>query len=219
MTIIIILLAVIVYILWKIYQQREREIGQKEEEKFDIEWQKKKMEKFKDYPNLCGKLEGNWLEVFANHHHNGIPLLKLCYMLYFQDSVKIEFSEGSFKFDSLWDASEELLEHLGKYHEGTIVEHEIALATYWQVAAEEVTKLIEASPKKTTTERGHLVAPIEGYKLETQPFTDINRIAALFPKKSNHPAEEITFMDIDGHFPRKSEGSEYVKQKLEKLGL
>ncbi|MCI0566067.1 hypothetical protein L0Y46_02605, partial [bacterium] len=133
MTFIYILLAIIAFILWKIYRQREDEKEQIASEKFDAEWEEKKKEEFKDYPHLWGKLEGNWLEVFANHHKNGLPLLKIAFLLMLGESTKIDYSEGSLKYDSLWDCSKELLEHLEKYHEGTTAEHEIALCTYWQI--------------------------------------------------------------------------------------
>lgn len=40
-------------------------------------------------------------------------------------------------FDSLWDLTEELLEHLEKYHESTKYENELAIMTFWQLAAQE----------------------------------------------------------------------------------
>jgi uncharacterized protein (DUF952 family) len=58
MTLVYILLAVIAFILWKIYRQREEEKEAVEAEKFDVEWEAKKKEEFKDYPHLYGKLEG-----------------------------------------------------------------------------------------------------------------------------------------------------------------
>ncbi len=205
-TIVIILLAVIAYFLWKIYHQKEDEKEKVENEKFEAEWEQKKKEEFKDYPHLYGKLEGNWLEVFANHAKNNIPLLKLAYFLYLGESTKMDFSDGASKWDSLWDISEELLEHLEKYHEGSITEHEIAVATYWQIAAEAAGEIIKENPV------------VEGKKLEAEPFTNIEKIIALFPKKSNHPAEEISFSDGNG-FPRESKGSTVIKNKMKSLGL
>jgi hypothetical protein len=107
----------------------------------------------------------------------------------------------------MWDLTEELLEHLEKYHEGSVVEHEIAIAAYWQIAATEVEGLYKENPE------------IEGNKLEVAPYTDIVNIVSLFPKKSNHPNKEMVFMDEKGVFPKKSEGSEHIKQKLRALGL
>lgn len=204
---VIILLAIIAYILWRIYRQREDEKIEIANEKFEAEFEQKRKEKFKAYPHLYGKLEGNWLDVFAMHAERGTPLLKLAFFLMLEESTKIDFSEGSFKWDALWPLTEELLEHLDKFHEGSIVEHEIAVAAYWQVAAEAVSELIKENPK------------IEGSKLEVEPYTNIKKIVSLFPKKSNHPVEEISFLDEKGIFPRESKGSAQIKEKLKTLGI
>ena len=129
--------------------------------------------------------------MFDNHAERGTPLIKLSFMLYLQESTKINFSEGSFKWDSLWDLTEELLEHLEKFHEGTTIEHEIAVATYWQTAAEAVGELIKENPE------------IEGAKLEAEPFININKIVSFFPKKDNHPDQDLSFFDENSSFPRK----------------
>lgn len=206
-TLAVILLAVIAYILWRIYRQREDEKAEIANEKFDAEWEQKKKEEFKDYPHLYGKLEGNWLEVFATHAQNNIPLLKLIFYLYLGESTKMDYSDGSVRWDTLWDISEELLEHLEKYHEGSIIEHEIAVATYWQVAAEAMGELIKEN------------SVVEGNKLEVDPFTNITKIVLLFPKKTNHPAQEISLLDEKGIFPRSSKGSAHIQEKLKALGL
>lgn len=216
---VIILLVVIAYILWRIYRQREDEKAEIVRENLIVELEKQKKEELKDYPHLYGRLEGNWLEVFDHHVKNGLPLLKLAFLLYLQESTKFDFSEGAMKFDNLWDLSEELLEHLEKYHEGSITEHEIAVCTYWQIASEAAGELIKSSPEKTISKSGRDRAPIEGKKLETEPFTDLMRISSLFPRKSNHPKEEISFIDANGIFPRKSEGSTHIHNKLKALGL
>ena len=176
-------------------------------------------EKFKDYPHLYGKLEGNWLEVFALHAKNPGHLMKLMFYLMLGESVKIDWSEGSLKYDTLWDCSKELLEHLEKYHEGSVTEHEIALCTYWQIAAEAVGELIKESPEKHPSDSGNEWAPIEGNKLEVEPFTNIEKITALFPRKANHPDKEITFFNPDGSFPRESKGSDFIDKKISALGL
>lgn len=204
---IIIFLAIIAYFLWRIFRQREDEKDAIANEKADLEYEQRQKEKFKEYPHLYGKLEGNWLEVFASYAEKDIPLLKLSFMLMLQESTKIDYSEGSMKWDALWDCTAELLEHLEKFHEGTVIEHEIAITTYWQMAAEAVGKLIKENPE------------IEGGKLEVAPFTNINKIASLFPKKSGHPHKEISFTAEDGSFPRKSNGSPYIREKLKALGL
>ncbi len=66
---------------------------------------------------------------------------------------------------------------------------------------------------------GAHTSEVAGEKVEAAPFTDIEKIAALFPKKSNHPAHEITFFDKDGSFPRKSKGSALIDEKMSALGL
>lgn len=206
-TLIIILLAIIAYLLWCIYRQHEDEKRDAAIEKFQTKQEQEKKDLENKYPHLVGKLEGNWLEVFAMQAERGVPLLKLAFLLYLSESTKIDYSEGSLKWDAFWDLSEELLEHLDKFHEGSIAEHEIAVVTYWQIAAEAVGELIKKN----------LV--IEGGKLEVEPYTDITKIVSLFPKKANHPAKEISFSNEKGSFPRESKGSAHVKEKLRSLGL
>lgn len=207
MTLLYILLIIIAFILWKIYRQRESEKEQIANEKIDAEWEAKKKEEFKDYPNLWGKLEGNWLEVFANQHKRGLPLLKIAFLLMLEGTTKFDLSEGSLKYDTLWDCSEELLEHLEKYHEGSAAEREIAMCTYWQIAAGVAEELTKENKE------------VAGKKLETEPFTNIEKIANIFPKKTNHPSKEITFFDEKGSFPRESKGSALIDEKIKALGL
>jgi len=64
-----------------------------------------------------------------------------------------------------------------------------------------------------------LVRKVAGGKLETAPFTDIEKVAALFPKKADHPAHEITFFNKDGSFPRESKGSAFIDAKIKTLGF
>lgn len=219
MEIIYILFAIIAFILWKIYRQKQNEIDQVATEKFDAEWEVKKKEEYKDYPHLYGKLEGNWLEVFALHAKNPGHLLKIMFHLMLGESTRIDYSEGSLKYDTLWDCSKELLEHLEKYHEGSTAEHEIALCTYWQIAATEAGELIEKKPNTGSLSSGTHTAEIEGKEIEAEPFTNIEKIASLFPKKANHPEKEITFFNKDGSFPRESKGSELIDKKMSDLGL
>lgn len=206
-TLIVILLTIIAYLLWRIFKQREddKKIAIIEKFQAEREWEKKDIEN--KYPHLVGKIDGNWLQVFSNNVEHGVPLLKLAFYLYLQESTKIDYSEGSFKWDSLWDLTKELLEHLEKFHEGSVIEHEIAVAAYWQIAAEAIEEVIKENPV------------IEGNKIEAEPYTNIIKIMSLFPKKKNHPNEEISFMDKNGIFPRESEGSAYIDEKLEALGL
>lgn len=219
MTILYILLAIIAYYIYRIYRQKEDEKDAIYNEKLDAEYEAKKKEEFKDYPHLYGKLEGNWLEVFALHAKNPGHLLKLMFYLKIGESTKIDYSEGLMKWDSLWDASKELLEHLEQCHEGSITEHEIALATYWQLAATKMGELVKEKPNTRSLSSGAHTSPIEGEELEKAPFTDIEKIASLFPKKANHPAHEISFFNKDGSFPRESKGSALIDEKISALGL
>jgi hypothetical protein len=204
---VIILLAIIAYILWLIYKQREDDKRQMAYEKYQVESEQKEKELISKYPHLVNKLEDNWLQVFSCQSERGTPLLKLAFMLYLQESTKIDYSEGSQKWDTLWDLTEELLEHLEKFHEGSVIEHEIAITTYWQITAEAVGELIKENPK------------IDGKKMEAEPFTNITKIVSLFPKKANHADKEFAFFDENGLFPRESNGSQYIKDKLKALGL
>ena len=220
MIILYIILAIIAYYIYRIYRQKEDEREAIADEKYELEREAMKKEEFKDYPHLYGKLEGNWLEVFATHAKHPGHLLKIMFYLMLGESTKIDYSEGSMKYDGLWDCSKELLEHLEKYHDGTIAEHEIAVCTYWQIAATEVGELLKKKPntKSLSSPDAH-TAELEGKEIEAEPFTNIDKIASLFPKKANHPAKEITFFKADGSFPRESEGSALIDKKMSDLGL
>ena len=211
---IVILLAVIAYILWRMYALKEIERNEAYNKELDAQFEKNKEQRFKDYPNLYGKLEGNWLDVFAHHSENGIPMINMAFMLYLNETTKIDYSEGSLQWDDLWDLTEELLEHLENFHEGTTAEHLIAVCTYWQIAAEAISDLIENSPNKVTSESGRESAEIEGKALAKAPFTNIENILRLFPKRSNHPEKELSFRDEKGNFPRKSKGSEIIHKRI-----
>jgi len=221
MTLLYILLAIIAYILWRIYRQKENEKEAIANEKADAEYGQRRKEKFKDYPHLFGKIDDSWIQIFAEQSNiDGKDyLLKSMFFLMVGESTKIDYSDGSVKYDSLWDATKELLEHLEKFHEGSVVEHEIALATYWQLAATKMGELIKEKPNTGSLSSGAHTAEIEGEELEKAPFTDIEKIASLFPKKANHPAHEITFFNKDGSFPRESKGSALIDEKIKTLGL
>jgi len=220
-TLVVILLAIIAYILWRIYRQKEDEKDAIYNEKLDVEHEQARKEKFKDYPHLFEKIDDSWIEIFSRQSNiDGKDyLLKSMFYLMVHESTKIDYSEGSVKYDSLFDTTKELLEHLEKFHEGSVVEHEIALATYWQLAATKMGELIEAKPNTGSLSSGAHTAEIEGEEIEKAPFTDIENIAALFPKKHNHPAKEITFFNEDGSFPRESKGSELIDKKMSDLGV
>jgi len=221
MTFVYILLAIIAFILWKIYRQKEDEKQAIANEKADAEYEQNRKEKFKDYPHLFGKIDDSWIEVFARQSNiNGTNyLLKAMFLLMIGESTKIDYSEGSMKYDSLWDATKELLEHLEKFHEGSVIEHEIALATYWQLAATKMDELVKENPNTGSLKSGAHTAEVAGEKVEAEPFTDIEKIAVLFPKKHNHPDKEITFFNADGSFPRESKGSALIDEKISALGL
>jgi len=220
-TIIVIILAIIAYYLWKIYRQKEDEKEAIANEKSDAEYENNRKERFKDYPHLLDKVDDSWIEVFSRQSNiDGKDyLLKSMFYLMLGESTKIDYSEGSMKYDSLFDATKELLEHLEKFHEGSIVEHEIALATYWQLAATKMGELIKERPNTGSLSSGTHTAEIEGEELEKAPFTDIENIASLFPKKAHHPSHEITFFNKDGSFPRESNGSALIDKKISDLGL
>jgi hypothetical protein len=221
MTLVYILLAIIAYYIYRIYRQKEDEKDAIYNEKIDAEHKQARKEKFKDYPHIFEKIDDSWIQVFSQQSNiDGKDyLLKSMFFLMVGESTKIDYSEGSIKYDSLWDSTKELLEHLEKFHEGSVVEHEIALATYWQVAATKMGKLIEEKPNTESLSSGVHTSPIDGKELEKAPFTDIEKIASFFPKKANHPTHEITFFNKDGSFPRESNGSILIDKKIEAIGF
>ena len=219
MTILYILFAIIAFILWRIYRQKEDEKDTIANEKSDAEYEQNRKEKFKDYPYLFEKIDDSWIQVFAAQIKNGIPLLKVMFFLMVGESTKIDYSDGSVKYDSLWNATKELLEHLEKFHEGSITEHEIALTTYWQLAATKMGELIKENPNTGSLKSGAHTSAVAGEKVEVAPFTDIEQIASLFPKKDDHPAHEITFFNKDGSFPRESKGSALIDEKIKEIGF
>src|SRR3989344_224670 len=221
MIILYIILAIIAYYIYRIYRQKEDEKDAIANEKSDAEYEKNRIEKFKDYPHLIDKIDDSWIEVFSRQSNiDGKDyLLKSMFYLMLGESTKIDYSEGSVKYDSLFDVTKELLEHLEKFHEGSVVEHEIDLATYWQLAATKMGELIKERPNTGSLSSGAHTAEIEGEELEKAPFTDIEKISELFPKKANHPAHEITFFNKDGSFPRESKGSVLIDEKMSVIGI
>ena len=213
-TLIVILLAIIAYILWRIYRQKEAEKEAIADEKYDAEWEAKKKEEFKDFPHLIGKVDYTWLEIFGKQYieidkshpgrwqNGGSPHLNAAFMMYLKESNNTErdIIEVDHLFDSLWDLTEELFEHLEKYHEGTKWEYEIAIITFWQLADTESFKGKDFEAIKKM--------------FQSAPFTDIEKIASWFPKKDNHPAKELSFRDKEGNFPRESEGSKIIHERI-----
>lgn len=220
-TLIIIILGIIAYFIYKIYRQKEDEKDAIYNEKLDAEHEATRKERFKDYPHIFEKIDDSWIEVFSRQSNiDGKDyLLKSMFYLMLGESTKIDYSEGSVKYDSLFDVTKELLEHLEKFHEGSVIEHEIALATYWQLAATRMGELIKDRPNTGSLSSGAHTAEIEGQELEKAPFTDIEKIVSWFPKKANHPGHEITFFNKDGSFPRESKGSALIDEKIKTLGF
>lgn len=221
MIILYIILAIIAYYIYRIYRQKQNEIEAIADERSDAEYEKRRKERFKDYPHLIDKIDDSWIQVFAQQGNidGKSYLLKSMFFLMVGESTKIDYSEGSVKYDSLWNATKELLEHLEKFHEGSVLEHEIALATYWQLAATKMGELIKENPNTGSLSSGAHTSEVAGEKVEAEPFTDIEKIASWFPKKANHPAHEITFFNKDGSFPRESGGSKTIDEKISALGI
>ena len=220
MIILYILLAIVAYYLYRIYRQKEDEKEVIANEKSDAEYEQKRKERFKDYPHLFDKIDDSWIQVFSSQVYDGKSyLLKSMFFLMIGESTKIDYSEGSMKYDSLWNATKELLEHLEKFHEGSLIEHEVALATYWQLAATKMGELIKENPNTGSLKSGAHTSAVAGEKVEAAPFTDIEKIASLFPKKADHPHKEISFFAEDGSFPRESKGSAIIDAKIKALGL
>ncbi|PIV50940.1 hypothetical protein COX67_04790 [Candidatus Falkowbacteria bacterium CG_4_10_14_0_2_um_filter_36_22] len=204
MTLLYILLAIIAYILWRIYRQKEEEKEQIADEKYDAEWEAKKKEEHKDYPHLIGNIDYTWLKLFGKLYiEKNISHLNAAFSMYLKESNNTKLDmEVDMLFNSVWDLTEELLEHLETYHESTKYENEIAIITYWQLIAEEaesfVGKDMEAIKKA----------------FRTTPFTDIEKISSFFPKKDNHPDKELSFRDEKGEFPRESKGSKLIHDRI-----
>jgi hypothetical protein len=209
MELLYILLAIIAYFLWRIYRQKEEEKEQIANEKFDTELEAKKKEEFNDYPHLIGNLEYTWLKLFGKVYiEKNIPHLKAAFLMYLKEANNTQLDMRVDRlFDGTWDLTEELLEHLGKYHECAKYEAEIAIITYWQTIAQEAESF---TGKDFETIK---------QKFQSAPFTDIQKIPSWFPKKNNHPEKEFSFSDNKGNFPRESKGSPDVKKKLKALGL
>lgn len=214
MIFIYILLAIIAYYIYRIYRQKEDEREAIADEKYDAEYEAKKKEEFKDFPHLIGKVDYTWLEIFGRHYveteknhpgrwqDGGSPHLNAAFMMYLKESNNTErdIIEVDHLFDSLWDLTEELFEHLEKYHESTKWEYEIAIITFWQLA-------------ETESFKGKDFEAIKKM-FQSAPFTDIEKIASWFPKKDNHPHKEISFRDENGNFPRESKGSEMIHKRI-----
>lgn len=203
-TLIVILLAVIAYILWKMYHQKEEEIQTLMDEKFDAEWEEKRKEQFKHLPHLFGKIEDSWLQVFGEAYvERNISHINAAFLMYLKLSNNSDWDmDVDSLFDSLWDLTEELWEHLEEHHASTKYEYEIAFATLWQNVSEAAEQFV-----------GKDIETIKKM-FQLEPFTDIEKIPNWFPKNSNHPEVELTFRDSKGNFPRESNGSEIIHKRV-----
>lgn len=204
MTIVYILLAIIAYFLYRIYRQKEDEREAIADEKFEAEWEAKKEDEFKDFPHLIGKVDYTWLKLFGKLYvEKGISHINATYLIYLKEANNTKLDmEVDMLFDSVWNLTEELLEHLEKYHEGTKYEYEIAIITYWQLIAQEADSFV-----------GKNIEEIRK-AFHSAPFTDIEKIPSWFPKKDNYPNKEFSFRDKNGDFLRKSEGSKIIHERI-----
>lgn len=213
-TAIVILLAVIAYILWKSLKLKEQE----REEHLAAEWdreQKNKAEATRQkYPYITGKANPNWIELFGERINDSSRerLLKMAWLLYMGELKNVphegELIVSEIDYDNLWCLTEELYEHLEKYHQGNKIEKMIALAAYWQEAATKVGEIFEINPKFTNTE------------FDKPPFTDLEKIVHWFPKNTDHPVEEFSCRESKtGKFPRGSSGSEYTHEEMKRQGV
>ena len=205
----IILLAVIAYFLWKIYNQREEEKNEAKAKVYDKEKEAERKELSKKYPHLIDNIEDTWLHLFGEVYvEENLPFLKATWLIYIKESTKIDNPTGSIVFDTLWGLTEELLEHLEKYHEGNKYEFEIAIITYWQTISEKADQIIKEN------------SMTDGEPFRLTPFTDIQKIVTWFPKKEGHPKEKFLFIDQKTNsFPRESKGSSVIQDRLKNLGL
>ncbi len=204
MTILYILLAIIAYYIYRIYRQKEDEKEAIANEKFDAEWEAKKKEEFKAFPHLTGKVDYTWIELFGKLYvEKNLPHLNAAFMMFLKEANNTKLDmEVDRLFESLWDLTEELLEHLEKYHESTKYEYEIAIITFWQIVTQEAESFLGKDVETITR------------MFQSAPFTDIEKISSWFPKKDNHPDKEISFRDEQGNFLRKSEGSKIIRDRI-----
>jgi hypothetical protein len=174
-------------------------------EKFNAEWEQIRKEEFKNYPHLIGKVDYAWLELFGKVFvEKDMSHINAAFLIYAKEAnnTKLDIIEVDHLFDSLWDLSEELLEHLEKYHESTKYEYEIAILAFWQIAAQGADSFVGKDIETITK------------MFQSAPFTDIEKIPSWFPKKDNHPVKELSFRGENANFPRKSEGSKLIHERI-----
>jgi hypothetical protein len=172
--------------------------------KSDPDYKQKKKEEFKDYPHLIGNVDYTWLELFGKLYvEKGMSHINAAFLIYLKESNNTKLDmEVDMLFNSVWDLTEELLEHLEKYHDSTKYEYEIAIITYWQLIAQDAGSFIGKD--------------LETIKkaFQSAPFTDIEKIPSWFPKKDNHSSKEFSFRDEKGNFLRESEGSKVIHERI-----
>jgi hypothetical protein len=154
--IVIVLLGVIAYMLWRIYHQKEEEkIANEMKQRSEFEksksdaadetnYQWKKEDFGKDYPNLIENMNWASLKTYGRDFFKmGYNPLSVACNIYLKEANhskhsslnRIASRELDELFYSLWNLSEELLEHLEKYHKSTKYEYEIAILNYWSLVA------------------------------------------------------------------------------------
>ena len=164
------------------------------------------------YPHLVGNIENSWLEVFGGMYvEKGLPHLRAAENMYLvADNNTKQDVEVDFILCDLWDLTNELLEHLEKYHESTEYEYEIAVVNYWQQVSTEA-ESFDGENNQEVIRR----------KFQNPPYTDLQEIVLWFPKKKNHPKSEIKFNltyvnKKPGPLPRKTKFPDFIKKKLKK---
>ncbi len=176
-----------------------REDQKEEEKEFREKYQKK-------YPHLVGNMEDSTLITLSSLGVNlkkGSSFLQGACNMYLRACVQQDHN-ADFMFGDLWDLTEELLEHLEKYHEVSNQEHEMAIFNYWGMLESEADLLRGLTDPKVIRE-----------KFQSPSFTNLQEIVSWFPKKKLHPKSEISFVDEKtGLFPRKSKGSDFIEKKL-----
>ena len=136
------------------------------------------------------------------------------------ESTKIDYSEGSVKYEILslmlqrnyWNI-------LKKFHEGSVVEHEIALATYWNNKYTKMGELEGEDQILEVSNRVFILPEVAGESGSRTAFTDIGKLRLGFQRKKN-PAKKLLSYNTDRLIPRESKGSAVIDKKMSSdLGL
>ena len=123
------------------------------------------------YPHLVGKIENSWLGVFGEAYLKmsvSHPHLRAAQNIYIKaDNNTKQDNEVDFLLCDLWDHTNELLEHLEKYHESNKYEFEIAVVNYWQQVANEA-ESFDGENNQEVIRR----------KFQNPPYTDLQEISS-----------------------------------------